>query len=508
MALLCETVTGASMRELLAARDAATVGDMVELRLDGVADVDVAGALRGRRTPAVVTCRASWEGGRFDGSEEERRAILRRALEAGAEFVDVEWRAGFDDVIALDPARAVVSFHDFTGIPAGLEDRVAAMRRTGAGTIKVAYAASRLCDTLPLRAIGAQGDAVVVAMGDPGAPSRLLASRYGSRWTFAGHAVAPGQMPAARMRDAFRFRAIGAGTRLFGVVSRTAMHSLSPVMHNAAFAAAGIDAAYVPLTTDDFADFLAYAEAMGLEGASVTIPFKLDALRAAAVKEPIALAVGAANTLRRLPVDRLWEATNTDVDGFLAPLEGRFPRGMTNVRATVLGAGGSARAVVAALVSRGARVTVCARRVEQAGEVATAHGAAVAAWPPPVGSWDLLVNCTPLGGANRRHESPMSAVALDGRVVYDLTYGDGDSALVAEARRAGCVVLDGLPMLVAQAEQQFEWWTGQRPAPGVMQAAASGAMAPRSRASSELPRLEPRSRGSSDPPQREQTDRT
>ena len=111
--------------------------------------------------------------------------------------------------------------------------------------------------------------------------------------------VAPGQIPGARMRDAFRFRSVGAQTRLYGVVSRTAMHSLSPVMHNAAFAAAGLDAVYVPLTTDDFADFLAYAEAMGFEGASVTIPFKLDALRAAAVREPIADAVGAANTLRR-----------------------------------------------------------------------------------------------------------------------------------------------------------------------------------------------------------------
>jgi 3-dehydroquinate dehydratase/shikimate dehydrogenase len=475
MALLCETVTGASMRDLLAARDGATAGDMVELRLDGVRDVDVAGALQGRRTPAVVTCRAAWEGGKFDGSEEERRAILRQALEAGAEFVDVEWRAGFDDVIAQDPARVVVSFHDFTGMPAGLEDRVAAMRRTGAGTIKVAYAARALCDTLPLRAIGEQGQAVVIGMGEPGVPSRLLAARYHSRWTFAGQGVAPGQMPAARMRDTFRFRAVGAATRLFGVVSRTAMHSLSPVMHNAAFAAAGLDAVYVPLTTDDFADFLAYADAMGFEGASVTIPFKLDALQAAAVHEPIAAAVGAANTLRR-DAQGPWEATNTDVEGFLAPLGPLFQKGLAGVRAAVLGAGGSARAVAAALASRGAIVTVHARRAEQAADVARAFGAEPAALPPSPGSWDLLVNCTPLGGANRRHESPMAGEPLDGRAVYDLTYGDGDSALVADARRAGCVVLDGLPMLIAQAERQFEWWTGQRPAPGVMQAAALGAL--------------------------------
>ena len=70
----------------------------------------------------------------------------------------------------------------------------------------------------------------------------------------------------------------------------------------------------------------------------------------------------------------------------------------------------------------------------------------------------------------------MAGEPLDGRLVYDLTYGDGDSALVTAARRAGCRVLDGLPMLIAQAERQFEWWTGQRPAPGVMRAAAFTAL--------------------------------
>jgi len=84
-ALLCETVTGRTMAELVVARDEATHGDMVELRLDGVSDLDVAGALQGRRVPAVVTCRPTWEGGRFDGTEEERARILHLALEAGAE---------------------------------------------------------------------------------------------------------------------------------------------------------------------------------------------------------------------------------------------------------------------------------------------------------------------------------------------------------------------------------------------------------------------------------------
>src|SRR4051812_48193924 len=115
--LLCETVTGATMAELRAARDEATVGDMVELRLDGVADLDVAAALAGRTRRAIVTCRPAWEGGRFEGSEDERHAVLRQALALGAEYVDIEWGAGFDDLLATDPTRVVLSSHDFGGVP-------------------------------------------------------------------------------------------------------------------------------------------------------------------------------------------------------------------------------------------------------------------------------------------------------------------------------------------------------------------------------------------------------
>jgi 3-dehydroquinate dehydratase/shikimate dehydrogenase len=476
--LLCETVTGSTMADLIAARDAATAGDMVELRLDGVDNLDVARALQGRRHPVVVTCRAAWEGGYFDGTEEERRAVLERALALGAEFVDVEWRAllaphgaaGFANLIRRDPARIVVSSHDFAALPTDLQERVRAMRATGAAVIKVAVMAERLSDTLPLIDIGRSGNAVVIGMGEAGLPSRLLATRFGSKWTYAGNGVAPGQLPGCRMVDEFRFRAVGPRTRLFGVVSAHAMHSISPVMHNAAFAAAGIDAAYVPLRAADFADFLLFAEALGIEGASITIPYKLDALAAASRSDALTRSVGAANTLRRR--DGEWEATNTDVGGFLEPLTAAFPSPLQGARASVLGGGGAARAVVVALGSRGAAVTVHTRRAEQARQVTQSLSAQPGPWPPARGSWDLLVNTTPLGGGALRRESPLPDGPFDGVLVYDLTYGQGESQLLEHARIAGCRTLDGLPMLIAQAERQFEWWTGVTPTPGVMRNAA------------------------------------
>jgi len=458
------------MAELIAARDAVTRADMIELRLDGVGDLDVAEALEGRTLPAIVTCRPAWEGGRFDGAEEERRSILSDALDRGADYVDVEWRAGFADLIARDPRRIVLSSHDFQRVPEDLAARATAMRQAGAGTVKIAVAAAGLSDALVLQPIAAEGDAVVIAMGDAGLPSRLLASRFGSRWTYAGEVIAPGQIPAARMLDEFRFRDIGPSTAIYGVVGNNVMHSLSPAMHNAAFRAAGLDAVYVPLPAADFSDLMAFAEAMHIEGVSVTIPFKLDALRAAAQVDSLTRAVGAANTLRWSARGLL--ATNTDVDGFLEPLTRTYPGALDGVRAAVLGAGGAARAVTIALLSRGAQVTIHARRHDQAADVAAGCGATVGGWPPPAGSWDLLVNCTPLGGATARNASPLPDGPLTGRMVYDLTYGQAETPLLRDAREAGCLTLDGLPMLVAQAERQFEWWTGVRPPEGVMTAAA------------------------------------
>ena len=130
---LCMTVAGPSMEELRRSRDAATDADLVELRLDLVDRPDVAGALAGRRVPVVVTCRASWEGGQFQGSEEERRRILESALELGAEYIDVEADAGFaPDLIRSRAGRGIVlSSHCFGAPPSDLADRYARLRASG-----------------------------------------------------------------------------------------------------------------------------------------------------------------------------------------------------------------------------------------------------------------------------------------------------------------------------------------------------------------------------------------
>jgi 3-dehydroquinate dehydratase/shikimate dehydrogenase len=476
---VCAAVTGESMEALRQARDAQASADLVEVRLDTARDPDPRGALAGRRTPVIVTCRAAWEGGKFQGSEDERARLLEQALAAGADFVDVEWAADCRArLIARAPDRVIVSSHDFSGVPADLRDRVRDMRGSGAAVVKVAVTASSLCDQLPLfEMAGAGGGSgvrhVLLAMGEAGLATRVLAARLRNAWTYAGEAVAPGQVPVGRLLGEFRFRRLDANAPVMGVVGRPIAHSLSPVIHNAALDAAGLDGVYLPFAATNFADFLAFADALGVLGVSVTAPFKREALAAASGVAPRDRQVGAANTLRRAAAGG-WDACNTDIGGFLAPLA---ERELSGVDVTVLGAGGSARAVVAALQGRGARITISARRRDQAVALAQECGAAAGELPPVPGSWQVLVNTTPCGTWPDTTASPIDGALLrGGRVVYDLVYNPEDTALLRAARDHGCETIGGLEMLVAQAALQFTWWTGRKAPVEVMRKAARVAL--------------------------------
>jgi 3-dehydroquinate dehydratase/shikimate dehydrogenase len=463
------------MAELRRRRDEVTDADLVELRVDTVEDPSAAAALEGRRTPVIFTCRASWEGGHFKGSEEERRRLLSDAQRLGAEYVDVEWKADFHELFEARRGQGIVaSMHDFQGVPSDLTERAAAMRATGAEVIKLSVTARRLSDTLALLPLNdkREGAVVLLAMGDAGIASRVLAARFGSAWTYAGEGVAPGQVSAPRMYQELGFARVKASTAVYGVVGRPVMHSLSPAMHNAAFAAAGLDAVYLPLQAVDFDDFLVFAKAMSVDGASVTAPFKVAALERAVASDELASRIGAANTLRRCAGG--WAASNTDVAGFLAPLESRVS--LAGRRATILGAGGAARAASEALRSVGARVAIAARSRDRAARVAGVSGASVTDFPPPAGSWDVLVNATPVGTVPAIEESPLPHGPFSGALVYDLVYNPPETRLMRDAAAAGCHVIGGLEMLVAQAERQFAAWTGRPPAAGVMWEAASRAL--------------------------------
>ena len=481
LAQLCITVIGRTADEIRRERVAAEAdADLVELRLDAMDRPDAAAALHGRTKPAIVTCRPRREGGMFDGPEEARLRVLDEAHAAGAEFIDVEWDAVAAPVMRARGGRGVVvSRHVFDGTPSDAAAMLDDLRRRSGEVAKLAVMSERIGDLrILLEAARRDGSSILIGMGGGGAVTRILADRFGSRWTYAGKQVAPGQLTASRLLEEFRFRRVRADAAVYGVLGRPVANSLSPAMHNAGFAALGLNAVYVPFETRDLDGVRAFAAEIGLRGLSVTIPFKQDVLPLLDEIAPGAQAAGAVNTIAirdgapATPGTGRWIGSTTDAEGFLEPLRNRGVE-LPGLRVLLLGAGGAARGVGLALTREGARVTVCARRPEAAAAVARDVGGTVAAWPG-ASDWDVLVNATPVGSRGvpgTPYEGPFA-----GRLVYDLIYDPAPTELMAAATRAGVDTIGGLAMLVAQAERQFEIWTGQRPPAGLFAEAAASAI--------------------------------
>lgn len=263
----------------------------------------------------------------------------------------------------------------------------------------------------------------------------------------------------------------GDGVEIFGLFGLGIQYSHSPVIQEAALREAGRDARYLlwPVTAEEFPQALRGAYLLGVRGANVTIPHKEAALRRAIGASPLALRIGAANVLQR--AEGGFVAHNTDAEGFWRPLA---DRGMRPQRALVLGAGGAARAVTAALLERGTKVIIAARDPVQAVRiVGDLGGGDAAAWPGLPGDYDLVVNATPIG--RTRGEVPVDPARIPGHaVVYDLVYGATD--LQHGARARGCTVIGGEEMLVEQAALSFEIWFGAEAPRNVMRAALDTAM--------------------------------
>jgi 3-dehydroquinate dehydratase/shikimate dehydrogenase len=466
--LVCETVTADRLADLRRNRDRAVDADLVELRLDGVTDLDVAGALEGRRRPVIVTCRPQWEGGRFAASEEERLRVLAQAIHLGAEFVDVEWRADRSSLPHGERTRFVLSNHDFAEVPADLADRVRAMQAERADVIKIAVTAQRVSDCLRLKDVLRDDEShVSIAMGSAGLLTRTFPSLFGSSWTYSGSA-APGQLSSQELIDIYRVRDTTASTALYALLGAPLGHSASPAMHNGGFVEAGLDALYVPLESASVDEVATLAERLKLRGASVTAPLKQALLASTPCVSDVARQIGAVNTLR-------WtahglEAENFDAAGFLSPID-RRDRRVRGKRVVVLGAGGAARAAAWALRAHGARVSISARQSDLAAKAAAALHVETTAWPPAPG-WDVLVNATPVGTWSRHEESPLPSDRLGGELVYDMVYNPPDTLLMRQARAAGVEAIGGLEMLIAQARRQFFWWTGREVSATVLERAA------------------------------------
>ncbi len=281
-------------------------------------------------------------------------------------------------------------------------------------------------------------------------------------------------------------------TQLIGLIGWPVAHSFSPAMHNAAAAAAGLDWVYLPLPVrpDGVETAVRGLPALGFRGVNVTIPHKQAIIPFLDEIDPAAQAIGAVNTIvvetedERLKIED-WRLVgyNTDWSGLLADLA-QLEEPVAGRDCLVLGAGGSARAVVYGLGAAGGRVQVLARRAEQAqrlvadletgflGEIRFLEAKPLMALETAVSATTapLIINTTPLGMAPDVNNSPWpgNLTFPPGAFVYDLVYNPRETKLIRQARADGLPAANGLGMLVQQGALAFQLWTGVMPDTAVM----------------------------------------
>jgi len=300
----------------------------------------------------------------------------------------------------------------------------------------------------------------------------LLANRYVVR-------VFAALMAAARdVQGMPPHAADGFGTPdLFAVFGNPVVHSLSPVMHNAAFAATGFNGVYAAIRIKDIRLATAGMRSLGLRGASVTLPHKEAVMACLDYIDPTARRIKAVNTI--VNADGELKGFNTDCAGALQALEETIP--VAGCKVGVIGAGGAARAVAHGVLSAGGTVCVFNRSREKGEALAVELGAEFR----PLDEFaaegiDILVNTSPVGMAPQVEQSPVPRAKLQPEmVVMDIVYNPLKTTLLLEARAAGCATIDGLAMFVYQGARQFELWTGL-PAPvDIMRMAVEAELASR-----------------------------
>lgn len=464
-------------------RTAAKLADLVELRMDYAPGADLDALLRNRPCPLIITNRRPREGGMFEGTEEARIALLQRAVELGADYVDVELDS-IGHIGRSGRTRIIVSYHNFDEVPADLGRVHEELVNTGADIAKFACVARDIRDNLRVFNIlrNAAHPTIALCMGELGLISRILGRKFGNVLTFAsletGKESAPGQISAADLAGLYRYKSTGPATGIYGVIANPVAHSMSPAIHNAAFEEIGFDGVYVPFKVEgNAAEFVRAFRDIDVQGYSVTIPHKQGVIPAVDDLDRIVRETGALNTIANRD-GRLF-GTNTDITGAIRALEeamaDELPRRtqksengspLEGKRVLLLGAGGAARALAFGLAMRGAKITIANRTYERGVKLSQEVGCdcrrleEAASCEP-----DILINTTSVGMSPNVDATPVPPEALrEGMIVFDAVYNPAETRLLKDAGAAGCRTVSGTAWFVNQAAEQFELWTG-RPAP-------------------------------------------
>jgi len=475
--MICIPVVGPTMpkaQEQIAS--ATAIADILELRLDLIESPDLGTLLASATLPVIVTNRSKLDGGQFKGPDKDRLQLLRDALRAGADYVDIEVSTPREFLQPFleesDTSKIILSYHDFSHTPEDFNLLYETMRELPGEIIKIVTYARDLADNLKMfellkRAKQEKQKLIGLCMGDLGEISRILSPLFGGFLTFGsletGQESAPGQLPATTLKDIYRVNAERRPDfKIYGVIGNPVSKSLGYLVHNRAFQEIGSPDIYVSFLVDNVEKFFNSFKEF-FSGLSVTMPAKEKIIPLLDRIDETAKKIGAVNTVVKEGND--WVGYNTDCSGAISALEACTSLHDKNV--LILGSGGTAKAIGFGVKEKGGRLTVTYNKNKERGESLAKEldCELVHARDAGTRTIDVLINCSPVGMSPNVNETPFLARDFKaGMVVFDSVYNPLETRLLREAKAAGCAVIPGSELFINQAARQFELWTGQ-PAP-------------------------------------------
>jgi 3-dehydroquinate dehydratase/shikimate dehydrogenase len=494
--LICAPLIATTVKEMLfqlqLAKDSGA--DAAELRVDHIIgfnpEVDLPELLNNRPLPVIVTPRAKFEGGLFEGSEESRQALLQRAYDLGADYIDVELKVAKEfiekvkSISVKSSTKIIVSNHnwEFTPSQEEIDATIDQMWAAGGDIVKYVTTAQDITDVSRVFHFlkEAKRPTIGLAMGQTGMISRLLAPKFGGYLTFGalckGQESAPGQPTVQDLIEVYRVKSMNQDTVVCGVIGKPIYHSKSPILHNKGYSELNLNYVYLPLLVDDFNKFMSVYSDPDFRAFSVTLPYKEDALRLSDEVDHVTKGIGAANTLVREENGK-FHGYNTDCDGALSAIEdGLRLSGLATTSEAplkdklfvVIGAGGAGKALAYGAKERGARVAIANRNFERAKTLAKAVGGEaielhkLSDFRPETGM--ILANSTSIGMQPEITKSPITKDALSAyALVFDAVYTPKETQLLKDAMEVGAVTVSGEEMFLRQAFAQFKLFTGQSP---------------------------------------------
>ena len=339
----------------------------------------------------------------------------------------------------------------------------------GADIVKIATTANSISDSFRmLDLVAAQemkGPVIALAMGEAGVSSRLLAPKYGGFLTFGalepGKESAPGQPALREMLQVYDIKRQDENTKVFGVIGSPIRHSMSPLIHNAAFQDQGLNAIYLPFLVENVEDFVNTFKKFNMDGCSVTLPHKQSIMPFCDSIEEVAQNIGAINTIVKSPEGML-RASNTDWIAAITAIEQKLGGGKSLIdkKVVILGSGGTARALAFGAMNRGASVIIANRTVEKAQKLALELGAEARSLKDVEAGkvkGDVLINTTSVGMSPNVDHSPIPQEAVKNfNLVFDAVYNPLMTKLLKFAESENKLVVSGVEMFVGQAAMQFE----------------------------------------------------